>query len=93
MRCGPGVELFITRAWKGYIDHGTIPDHILFDSILSILVPPLCLGCNRAGKTRLHKKWIAALELAAHFAWIWGRDAELSEDGIRDKLRELNACF
>ena len=32
-------------------------------------------------------------ELAAHFAWIWGRDAELSEDEIRDKLRELNACF
>lgn len=26
-------------------------------------------------------------ELAAHFAWIWGRDAELSEDEIRDKLR------
>lgn len=32
-------------------------------------------------------------ELAAHFAWIWGRDAELSEDEIRDKLRELNAAF
>ena len=32
-------------------------------------------------------------ELAAHFAWIWGRDAEFSEDEIRNKLRELNACF
>ena len=32
-------------------------------------------------------------ELAAHFAWVWGRDAELSEDEIRDKLLELNACF
>ena len=32
-------------------------------------------------------------ELAAHFAWIWERDAELPEAEIRDKLRELNACF
>lgn len=32
-------------------------------------------------------------ELAAHFAWIWGRDAELSGDEIQDKLREMNACF
>lgn len=32
-------------------------------------------------------------ELAAHFAWLWGRDAEFSEDGIRDKLGELNTCF
>lgn len=28
-----------------------------------------------------------------HFTWIWGRDAELSEDEIRDRLLELNACF
>lgn len=34
MRCGFGVELFITHAWKGYIDHGTIPDHDLFNSII-----------------------------------------------------------
>ena len=32
-------------------------------------------------------------ELAAHFVWVWGRDAELSEDEIRDKLLELNASF
>lgn len=27
-----------------------------------------------------------------HSTWVWGRDAELSEDEIRDRLLELSAC-
>lgn len=27
-----------------------------------------------------------------HSTWVWGRDAELSEHEIRDRLLELNAC-
>ena len=32
-------------------------------------------------------------EMAAHFAWMWGRDAGLSEKKIREKLRELNDWY
>lgn len=31
--------------------------------------------------------------MAAHFAWMWGRDAGLSEKKIREKLRELNDWY
>ena len=32
-------------------------------------------------------------ELAAHFAWIWGKDAEWSDEEIQEWLLELNGYF
>ena len=32
-------------------------------------------------------------EMAAHFAWIWGRNAGLDEEEIKEKLRELNDWY